>query len=135
MPARYSFQIDPRRNLVRMELHGFFSPDEIAAFDHDRRVAYRQLRCGPNDHVTLVDMRGTHIQSQEAVQHFQRLLSLPDVPSRKIAFLVARSLARLQIKRAAGEREADFFEDPVAAEEWLDRHAAAREGAPLPLAG
>lgn len=114
---------------------GFFAPAQIADFKAAVSTAIRQLGCRPGQHLTLVDIRQMDIQSQEAVQHFQRLLSLPDVPSRKIAFLVARSLARLQIKRAAGEREADFFEDPVAAEEWLDRHAAAREGAPLPLAG
>ena len=127
MPARYSFQIDPRRNLVRMELHGFFSPDEIAAFDHDRRVAYRQLRCGPNDHVTLVDMRGTHIQSQEAVTGFARSIADQGTKSRRIAFVLTRSLARLQVKRAAAGRDAAFFLTIEEALDWLlaDEAAAA----------
>lgn len=72
MAGTYSFKIDTRRDLVCMELHGFFTPDQMAGFDKARREAYAQLRCAPNQHVTLVDMRGTLIQSQDIVDAFAR---------------------------------------------------------------
>lgn len=82
-------------------------------------TALLQLRCPPGQHLTLVDMREMDIQSQDAVAQFEQLLSTPAVRSRKIAFIVARSLARLQIKRAASHRDAEFFEDQATAEAWL----------------
>lgn len=102
-----------------MRLGGFFTPEEIVAFDAARRIAYQQLRCGKNQHVTLVDMRRTVIQSQDAVEAFARSLGDPETRARKVAFVVSRSLARLQVKRAAAGRGAAFFVTFEEAETWL----------------
>ena len=40
-------------------------------------------------------------QSQDAIGEFQRLLSTPETLSKRIAFVVTKSLSRLQIQRAA----------------------------------
>ena len=119
MAGTYSFKIDTRRDLVSMELHGFFTPDQMPAFDQARREAYSQLRCAPNQHVTVVDMRGTLIQSQDIVDAFARSIADQETKSRRIAFVVSRSLARLQVKRAAGDRDAGYFLTLDEAERWL----------------
>lgn len=127
MTGTYSFNIDPRNHLVCMELHGFFTPDQMPGFDKARREAYARLRCAPNEHVTLVDMRGTLIQSQDIVDAFARSIADQGTKSRRIAFVVSRSLARLQVKRAAGDRDAGYFLTLEEAQEWLlgDRAEAA----------
>lgn len=111
-------------------MSGFFQAAQIAELRTAVVAALAQLRCPPGRHLTLVDIRQMDIQSQDAVAQFEQLLSAPEVRSRKIGFIVARSLARLQIKRAASHRAADFFEDEGSAEAWL----VAQTQAP-PLAG
>lgn len=125
MAGSYSFDIDERRDLVLMTLGGFFSPGEIEAFDDARRLAYRQLRCAPNQHVTLIDMRETVIQSQDAVDAFTRSIGDPETRSRKVAFVVSKSLARLQVKRVAADRDAGYFTTLADAERWLFGEALA----------
>ena len=119
MAGTYSFIIDKRQDFVLMTLGGFFAVEEIAAFDRARRVAYRQLRCEPNQHLTLIDMRTTAIQSQEAVDAFKRSIEDPSTKSRRIAFVVSKSLARLQVQRAASKADAAYFTTLEEAKIWL----------------
>ena len=114
-----SFDVEPERDLVRITLAGFFTPDDVARFVAARDAAHRQLRCAPNAHATLVDMRAMQIQSQETVTAFQQVLGDPRTVSRRLAFVVARSLSRLQIKRAAAERSAAYFTTMEEAESWV----------------
>jgi hypothetical protein len=127
MPGTYALSVDIERSLVFIELHGFFTPEEIAVFDQDRRAAYKRLKCAPQQHVTLVDMRHTQIQSQEAVTGFADCMADPMTRSRRIAFIISRSLARLQVKRAVGARNAAYFLTEEEARAWLlsDQAAAA----------
>lgn len=120
MKPTFSIKVDPTKDFVHITMGGFFQPDDISQFAVEVRKAQRLLNCGPNQHVTLVDIQAMHIQSQDSVDVFARLLSNPSVAARKIAFVVTQSLARLQIKRAATGRDAGFFtEDYPAAEQWL----------------
>ena len=119
MKPNFAFEVEPDRNLVRIWLGGFFSPTDVAAFVKERDRAHQRLRCGPNQHVTLVDIREMAIQPQESVAAFQQMLSNPAVTSRKLAFVITRSLARMQIKRAAASRDAAYFESVEDAERWL----------------
>lgn len=119
MNAHYSIQVDPARDLVKITLKGFFSPETLAAFMEDRRIAHQQLRCGPNRHLSLADTREISIQSQEMVGQFQAMLAAPAYRSRKLAFVVASSLARMQLMRAIGSRSAECFTDIAEAENWL----------------
>ena len=120
MTPSFFIDVDPSRNLIRITMSGFFSPDDVNRFIEARDNAHRQLRCGPNEHLTLVDIRDMHIQSQDVVEAFATLLSKPECRSKRIAFVVTQSLARLQIKRAASGRGAGYFnEDAAAAESWV----------------
>jgi hypothetical protein len=119
MNAFYSIQADPARDLVKIKLKGFFTPAALQAFKDERRMVHQQLRCGPNEHVSLADTREIGIQSQEMVAQFHAMLADPTYRSRKLAFVVASSLARMQLMRAIGSRTAQCFTDPVEAEAWL----------------
>lgn len=119
MNATFSFEVDRARDLVRIEMSGLFAPDDIAAFLEARRRAHAELRCGPNQHLTLNDVRRMKIQPQDIVADFRYMLSEPAFRSRRLAFVAAPTLARGQLLRALQDREARCFETIEAAEAWL----------------
>jgi hypothetical protein len=119
MNATFSITVDVPHDLVCATMAGFFTADDITRFAAERDQAHRTLRCLPNRHLTLVDMRGMGIQPQDSVERFQSILANPATRSRRIAFVVARSLSRMQIKRAAANRTAGYFMTVEEATAWL----------------
>jgi hypothetical protein len=119
MDARFTLEIDAGRDLVRVTMTGLFTPADVDAFFVARRRAHAKLTCGPDQHVTLNDVRGMKIQPQATVAAFQALLAAPEFPSRRLAFVVAPTLARSQLMRALDRRRARCFTDLDEAEAWL----------------
>ena len=99
-------------------------PRPILAFLAARRDAHAKLRCAPNRHVTINDLRGMKIQSQAMVDTFRAVLADPLYRSRRLAFVVGPTLARTQLIRAIAGRDARCFDDAWAAEAWLQLDAA-----------
>lgn len=134
MQADFSINVDPTRDLVRIRMGGFFKINDIARFIAVRDLVHETLRCGPNQHLTLVDIREMGIQSQEAVAGFGKALHDPRHISKRLAIVVSKSLARMQIQRAAAGRNVHYFTDDAgAAEQWLIEGDA--PGDPRPRAG
>ena len=106
MRAKFDISVNVERSLVRMTMSGFFSSEDIAQFVIARDEVHHMLQCRPNQHLTLVDIREMDIQAQDCVVAFQRVLADPSKVSKRLAFVVARSLARMQIQRAADSRDA-----------------------------
>lgn len=129
MAGIYSITLVPERFLVRVTMSGFYEPDEALAFGQDIVRAQTRLECAPNDHLTLCDIRDMAIQSQSAVEAFMRVVGSDRIRSRKLAFVVARSLARMQARRLTTRPNVEFFEDVTDAEAWLGV-AGARIGDP-----
>jgi hypothetical protein len=121
MSARFAFQVDPSRDFVRIAMSGLFSLDDIADFVEARREAHGRLSCARNAHFTLNDLRGLKIQPQETVAAFREMLAATDYRSRRLAFVAGPTLARNQLLRALGGRDARCFNDPITAEAWLLR--------------
>jgi len=121
MDARFSFQVDPARDFIRITMSGLFTLQDIADFVEARREAHGRLLCAPNAHLTLNDVRGLKIQPQETVSAFRDMLAAPDYRSRRLAFVAGPTLARMQLLRAIGGRDARCFDDPITAEAWLLR--------------
>jgi hypothetical protein len=119
MSAEFSIQVDPQRDLVRITMAGFFKQADIADFLEARRAAHEKLRCAPNAHLTINDIRGMSIQSHDVVDAFRAMLAAPEYRSRRLAFVVGYTLARSQAIRAIESRAAQWFEDPAKAEAWL----------------
>jgi hypothetical protein len=119
MAADFTFEVDRDRDLIRVVLSGFFAEDELHAFLDARRDAHAQLRCKPNQHLALVDIRGMKIQSQHAVEGFRDLLGDARYHARRLAFVVSPTLARSQLSRALASRAVRFFSDRQPAERWL----------------
>jgi len=119
MTAQFTVRAEPARDLIRISMAGFFSRDDIQAFYDARAAEHKRLTCGPNQHLTLNDLTEMKVQSQDAVAAFQELLGDPAYRSRKLAFVVDRTLAKSQLMRALNGRDAKCFEDRVEAERWL----------------
>jgi hypothetical protein len=122
MAAQFTVRAEPSRDLIRIAMSGFFNPDDIQAFCDARAAQHARLTCGPNQHVTLADLRAMKVQAQDVVAAFQNLLADPAYRSRKLAFVVDRTLARSQLTRALNGRIAKCFENRVEAEQWLFAH-------------
>lgn len=128
MAAHFTVTADPAHDLIRIKMSGFFTPADVEAFRSARSLAHAKLTCGPNRHLTLNDVSGMNVQSQDVVGAFHTLLADPAYHSRRLAFVVSRTLARSQLMRALDARRARCFEDAVQAEAWLltaDDEAAA----------
>jgi hypothetical protein len=127
--ASFSIDIDHSRDLVRIRCAGFFSVDDIARFQTELRLAHHRLDCsrrgGP---LTINDISGMAIQSKEAVAGWGAFLANPAHRSRRLAFVVGSTLARMQLLRLIGSRNAQVFTRAGEAEKWLlsgDTSAAA----------
>jgi hypothetical protein len=119
MDAACIFVVDAARDYLHVTLRGFFDRASVERFVAERAEAFAQLRCARNQHVTLIDIRDVSIQSQESVAIFQTAIDDPRMASRRLAFVVAKSLARMQARRIAEHRSARFFESHDEAEAWL----------------
>jgi hypothetical protein len=117
--AHYALHVDVAHDLVRITMGGLFTPEDIQGFVEARRLAHAKLRCAPNAHLTVNDLRGMKIQPQESVAAFQQVLGAPVYRSRRLAFVVGHTLARKQLLRALSGRGAGCFDTPEDAEAWL----------------
>jgi len=98
---------------------GLFTLADIEGFLAARSEAHAKLRCAPNRHLTLNDLRDMKIQHQEVVAAFREMLAAPDYRSRRLAFVAGPTLAKSQLMRALSGRDARCFDDPASAEAWL----------------
>jgi hypothetical protein len=114
-----SIQVDPARGLIVLTLGGFATIDETQAFAREMAAAVATLGGTPNQHLTLCDISDLKIQSQETIQSFGALLAGKRYQSRKLAFVLGDSLARMQVRRLITSRVAECFADRAAAERWL----------------
>ena len=98
---------------------GFFTPEDVDRFLEAQRAAHARLTCGPNEHLTLNDLREMKIQPQDTVAAFRNLLADPKARSRRLAFVVSGTLAKAQLMRALEGRPVACFTDELEAEQWL----------------
>jgi hypothetical protein len=122
MHRGFSFNVDPRRNLVRVVLTGLFMPDDVSAYIEERSKAHAKLTCPPGQHVTLSDLRAIKILPQETVIAWTAHLTDPQTRVRRLAFLVGPTLVRNQLTRALAGRDSRrtrCFTDQAEAEAWL----------------
>ena len=100
-------------------MSGFYEAADIAAFVEARKKAHAELGMAPNAHMTLNDLREMKVQSQDTVRAFQAILTAPEYRSRKLAFVVDRNLAAMQLERTLVARAAHIFTDVASAVRYL----------------
>jgi hypothetical protein len=126
MTGSYDIALDKGAGMLRLTMGGFFDAALVDEMRAALVVALRQLNCPPGEHVTLCDITGMNIQSQELVQRFAALVGSPEVVSRRLAFVTGATLARLQARRLTSRDGVAYFSDVPSAMAWLiDERAAA----------
>lgn len=127
MSATFSIDVEPDRDLIRIAMAGLFTPDDIQLFYAAREKAHAKLTCARNAHLTINDLREMKIQPQDSVVEFQQMLGAPEYRSRRLAFVIGRTLARSQLQRALSGRGNDTrcFDTVAEAEAWLFQGAIA----------
>lgn len=114
----FAVTAEPDRDLVRWRIAGLLTPEAAAGLVAARNAAHRTLRCGPNQQVTIADLRGMAIQTQDVVGRFGLALADPAYRSRRLAVLTSSALARMQIGRILADSPIGFFDDLAEAEAW-----------------
>jgi len=102
---------------MRVKMAGFFSDEDVKRFASDYRSQLAQFSAP--GHSTLVNIKQMKIQPQSVVGDFSSFLALPNVRSRRLAFVCSSTLARLQAQRLTDREGVRFFEDDAEAERWL----------------
>lgn len=120
MSARYAFETDTSRDCIRLQMGGFFSPEDMPALIAARSAAHARLTCLAHAHVTLIDLREMKIQAQAMVEAFGKMLGNPAFHGRRLAVVVGPGLLRTQVRRLISERDdVQFFESARMAEAWI----------------
>lgn len=119
MHGWFRIETDDEHCLVCLTMGGFFDRDTIVRMRNELATVIGSLPCRPNDHVTLCDIREMSIQSQERVDDFTHLVGQNEIRSRRLAFVTAASLARLQARRLTTRACVGYFSDAQAALQWL----------------
>lgn len=119
MKPEFEVHVDVARSLVRTRLAGFFDDAAIGGYLTARKLACRRLQCGPNEHLSLIDVRDMAIQTQDIVTRWAAVLADPVYRSKRLAFVVGSTLVRTQLQRAIGGRDARRFTDAAKAEAWV----------------
>lgn len=118
-PASIEIAIDPPLLLIRMTLGGFFSVADVEKLDAERHAALLRLRCGLNQHLSLVDVRACELSTPEVAAALQKMLGNPIYRSRRCALILNGALARMQARRVVQRADVAMFDDVDAATAWL----------------
>lgn len=125
--AGFSIDPDVAREFVRIRLFGFFSVDDIERFEAELLRVHQRMNCGcKGGPLTVTDVTGMSIQSQDVVSRWGKFLANPAHRSRRLAFVTGSTLARMQLERASAGRGARVFTDAAEAEAWLFADDASR---------
>jgi hypothetical protein len=128
LTPRFTVAAEPEHDLLRLTMGGFFGIDDVAKLSEARLAGLRQLRCAANQHRTLVDVSECKLQSQDVVVAFQKVIGDPRYTSRRLAFVIGSSLARMQVRRILTRAGAALFDNVAEAEAWL------LDDTPIPVA-
>ena len=119
MEPRFSIELDRPRRAMHVTLSGFFTPEDVARYYAAVHEATAQLGGLPSRQRMLCDITGMRIQTQETVAAFSALMADPKYRYRRVAVIIASSLARMQAQRTLGDRQARIFATREEAEAWL----------------
>jgi hypothetical protein len=119
MDAHFSIDVDPARKLLKVALSGFYTVADVERYHAAIHVATARAGGLPSAQRMVCDISGMHIQTQDVVVAFQKVMSDPKYQHRRVALVVASTLARMQAQRATSAREVHFFPTTAEAEAWL----------------
>jgi hypothetical protein len=115
----YSIVTEPALKLIRADLSGFFTIEEVVAFGKDVQTASAAMGCRSGEHLLYVNTSACALQSQDVVAAFQALITNSPIKARRIALVTGSSLSRMQTRRILVRDQAMTFESGSEARAWL----------------
>ncbi len=116
----FAIRFDTGDKLLDIEVRGHWDIPTVARFGGAVATMVSRLPalgCPLGQQVTLFDMTGFAVQSQDVLPPLQKLAADPGITSRRIAIVTASALLKMQAKRIAPHFHR--FDDRAAAIEWL----------------
>jgi hypothetical protein len=116
----FSFSFDSERSLLSVVQQGYWSMDEFRAYEAEYLKRHREIRAIHKTYRVLADCRGYDIQSAEVGAAFTILFDklMADHKGR-YAIVAAKTLSKLQAKRALPQPNVQVFQDMESAMGWL----------------
>jgi hypothetical protein len=111
---------EPEHRLMRIEVHGFWTPDTMRAYLTELGAKASALGSIGGCRRILVDMSDYPIQSQAIAEGHARIIAHGKTEMRaKTAVVMTSALSKLQAKRMARLAGQELFDDEPAARHWL----------------
>jgi hypothetical protein len=116
----YKIIVNPEKNLIELELEGFWAESHFEQFMADEQAALQRLRCPIGKHRLLCDLSNLKVIAQNvAARIAQDLNSQGPRDAEWIAIVVSAPLLKLQMQRLLTRSNAQIFDDFASAREWL----------------
>jgi hypothetical protein len=71
----YKINLDVDRNLVKVEMEGFWSSSDFDEFMKNEHAELSKLRCQPGEHIVLCDMTKLNVVTAEVAERISRDLN------------------------------------------------------------
>lgn len=115
----YKITVGHGRRILRVELSGFFAPEEVAAFARDEQAAAKSLGCPSGTFGLLLETPGGMPQSQDVVAAFRRLLSDLPLKAGRVAIVSEGALVTMQVRRIMTAERTGVFDRVDDALAWI----------------
>ena len=119
----HAVRVDPVRKLIDVKLTGFFEAEQVAPVAIAVRDAIRSLGAAAGQHCTLYDVGEADISPGPTITAIAAAFADPAfhaIRAKRVAFVSASALARIQIQRLrSGREDIAIFADREAALAWL----------------
>lgn len=126
MPGHWSFAVDHHRRLVRIDLAGDFTIEDVERMDLGRKGAIGTLRGRFNDHLALIDATGCAPSPPDVAAALQSAIGNPVFRAQRCAMVVASGLIKMQARRVVNRPDMLFCTTLAEAEAFLfDRQTTA----------
>ena len=121
MTGNATITVDRESRVLAFRAEGLFDEDGVARLARAKAAAIQSLGGRSDDHVSIVDVTGCKIQSQDVVTAFASMMGDQALASRKTAFVAGPGcLIRLQIRRTTAHRDsARMFDNVDTARHWV----------------
>ena len=123
----FSIECDPDHRLMRVQLIGFATAEEVQDYARQKEAAIIEHGWGSGAFDTLIDATSADVQSQTTVDAFIAMLTKAKHVPRRSAIVFGSSLARLQTKRmvVGSGTTTGLFSSLADAKQWLLEDAPA----------
>lgn len=115
----FTIHSDPASTILRVDMSGFLTLDEVQRFSTAEQEAARALTLAHGGFDLLIRTPDGIAQSQEVMTAFFQMLGQARYKARSIAIVAERPLLRMQLRRVFTVDHVGIFAELAEANDWL----------------